>query len=74
MARTMLSDEQWNKMASLLPRVSGYHGRPYQQDYRTTVEGIPWIVRTGVPWRDVPACCGHWNTVYDRFRHGGTGA
>jgi transposase len=27
-----------------------------------------WIVRTGAPWRDLPACYGSWKTVASRFR------
>ncbi|MBB6349919.1 transposase [Nonomuraea muscovyensis] len=27
-----------------------------------------WRLRTGSPWRDLPAEYGPWSTVYDRFR------
>lgn len=35
---------------------------------RQLIDGIRWRVRTGSPWRDVPACYGPWQTVYGLFR------
>jgi transposase len=32
------------------------------------VTGIWYILRTGIPWRDLPAGFGPWNSVYTRFR------
>jgi transposase len=32
------------------------------------VSGIYYILRTGVPWRDLPKEFGQWNSVYTRFR------
>lgn len=32
------------------------------------LEGIIWVLRTGVPWRDLPEGFGPWETVYGRFR------
>jgi transposase len=29
---------------------------------------VLWIVRTGTPWRDLPAFFGNWNTVFKRYR------
>ena len=34
---------------------------------RRTLEGIFWILRTGSPWRYLPAEFGPWQSVYDRF-------
>ena len=35
---------------------------------RTFVAGVFWILRTGAPWRVLPARFGRWNTVFRRFR------
>lgn len=31
------------------------------------VDGILYVLATGVPWRDLPERFGPWKTVYDRF-------
>jgi transposase len=32
------------------------------------VEAMCWVLRTGCPWRDLPAGCGPWSSVYTRWR------
>jgi len=32
------------------------------------VEGIFYVLRTAIAWRDMPACYGPWNSVYTRWR------
>ncbi len=27
-----------------------------------------YVLRTGIPWRDLPKCYGHWHRVYQRFK------
>jgi transposase len=61
-----LTDEQWADLERVLPRPSG-RGRPAVRR-RQLIDGIRWRVRTGSPWRDVPACYGPWQTVYGLFR------
>lgn len=68
MARTMLSDEQWELISPHLPSETRNGGRPYTGGHRMTVEAILWVARTGAPWRDLPERFGKWNTVYRRFR------
>ena len=65
MVRHKLSDESWNLVADLMP-TGGGRGRPWN-DHRRTLDAIFWIQRTGAPWRDLPECCGAWQSVYDRF-------
>ena len=63
----LLSDSQYQKIAPLLPGKSGDPGRA-GTDNRKFVEAVLWIVRTGAPWRDLPAGLGRWNSAFRRFR------
>jgi len=67
MDRMVLTDAQWAKIE---PCCLGKPGDPGRSgaDNRLFLEGILWIVRTGSPWRDLPAHFGKWNTVFVRFR------
>jgi transposase len=65
--RHELTDEQWQRLAPLLPPERPRTGRP-NKDHRTVLNGILWILRTGAPWRDLPERYGPWATVYSRFR------
>ena len=31
------------------------------------INAIIWVLKTGVPWRDLPERFGSWNSVYSRF-------
>ena len=67
MARGDLSDQQYELIKELLPSErSGRVGRPWR-DHRTMINGIRWVLRTGAPWRDLPARYAPWQSVYDRF-------
>ena len=67
MDRSALSDEQWERVAPLLPGKPGDRGRT-AADNRLFLEAVFWIVRTGSPWRDLPERFGPWNSVAKRFR------
>ena len=62
-----MSDKQWALMA---PHCLGKPGDagPRGTDNRLFVEAVPWSVRTGSPWRDLPEEFGKCNTVFKRFR------
>jgi transposase len=63
----LLSDEQYERIAPILPGKPGDPGRT-ASDNRLFLEAVLWIVRTGAPWRDLPEAFGCWNTVFRRFR------
>jgi transposase len=60
-------DEQWAVLEPLLPVMAG-RGRPVVWSRRLLIDGIRWRIRTGSPWRDLPAEYGPWQTVYGLFR------
>jgi hypothetical protein len=62
-----LSDEQWARIAPLLPPQKPRTGRP-NHDHRTMLAGMLWIVHTGVSWRELPERFGPWQTVYGRYQ------
>ena len=67
MTRYLLTDAQWARLEPLLPPARPRTGRP-NKDHRAVVEAILWRLRTGAPWRDLPAEFGPWQTAYSRFR------
>ena len=66
MAREELSDRRWEQLRPLLPPQKPRTGRP-NNDHRTVLSGMLWILRTGAPWRDLPPRFGAWATVASRF-------
>jgi len=62
-----LTDRQWAVLEPLLPKPKK-PGRPPKWSKRQLIDGIRWRVRTGAPWRDVPSCYGHWQSVYGLYR------
>lgn len=66
MVRKVLRDDQYARIAPLLPGKPGDRGVT-AEDNRLFVEAVLWLARTGAPWRDLPAEFGAWNSVYRRF-------
>ncbi|MGW4340933.1 transposase, partial [Rhodococcus koreensis] len=50
----VLTDKQWELLSLLLPSSDGLRGRKFQNS-RLVVEGMLYRLRTGLPWRDLPA-------------------
>ena len=66
MVRVVLRDDQYERIAALLPGKASDPGRT-ATDNRLFIEAVLWIARTGSPWRDLPHEFGPWNSVYQRF-------
>jgi hypothetical protein len=62
-----LSDSLWQQIAPLLPPQKPARGRP-AVEHRRLLEGLLSIMRTGVPWREMPAAYGSWHTAYSRYQ------
>lgn len=60
--RKELSDQQWNRLKSLLPPEKLKSGSP-NHPHKPVVEGILFILRIGCPWRDLPEKYGKWKTL-----------
>ena len=66
MNRHELTNKHWDQLPPLLPPQKPKTGRP-AVDHRRILNGILWLLRTGVPWRDVPERYGPWSTVASRL-------
>lgn len=63
MPRTLLTDEQWNKLKIILLQLGIYN----KHNLRLTVEGILFRIRTGIPWQDLPCEFGKHDSIYRIF-------
>jgi transposase len=64
--RHAISDENWERIEHLLPGRPGDPGWT-SKDNRLFVDAVLYVAKTGIPWRDLPARFGKWDTVYKRF-------
>ena len=70
MPRTLLRDDQWERIKDLLPGKATDCGVT-AKDNRLFIEAVLWIARTGSPWRDVAPALGNWHATYTRFSRWG---
>ncbi|MGH2345108.1 MAG: IS5 family transposase [Chloroflexota bacterium] len=61
-----LRDDQWTRIAGLLPGRVGHVGGT-ARDNRLFVEAVLYRYRAGIPWRDLPERFGDWKNVHRRF-------
>jgi transposase len=64
--RGEFTNRKWYRLKPLLPPQKTAVGSP-SKNYRTAIDGILWIARTGAPWRDLPSRYGARQTVAGRF-------
>ncbi len=64
--RYELSEGQWRRLESLLPGRVGTVGRP-AEDNRRFVNGVLWVIRSGMRWADLPERYGKHKSVHKRF-------
>lgn len=64
--RYALRDDQWERIANLLPGREGTVGAN-AKDNRLFVEAVLYRYRAGIPWRDLPERFGDFRVVHTRF-------
>ena len=64
MARSDMSDLEWQFIKAVLPNKSRGVKRV---DDRRVINGIFYVLRTGIPWRDLPSEYGPYTTIYNCF-------
>lgn len=64
--RHALTDGQWESIRDLLPGKEGDPGRTAENN-RLFVDAVLYVLKTGVPWDDLPQRFGKPNTVWKRF-------
>ena len=62
-----LTAETWTQIEALLPPQQPTRGRP-ANDHRRTLEGMLWVMHTGLGWREVPVYFGSWQTIHGRYQ------
>ena len=64
--RHAISDADWDRIKDLLPGRPGQHGG-VARDNRLFIDAVLYVARTGIPWADLPARFGNWNSAWRRF-------
>ena len=72
MARPLVSDELWTVVEPLLPPKPAHPkgGHPFTVSDRAALTGIIFVLKTGIPWEDLPQemGCGSGMTCWRRLR------
>ena len=72
MAKPIVSDELWEAIEPLIPQVKRRHRYPGRKRIpdRRVLTGIPFVLRSGIPWEELPQemGCGSGVTPWRRLR------
>lgn len=66
-----ISQESFKNL--VLPVIEKHYiwkGRAPEISHYKVFCAILYVLRTGIPWRDLPKCFGNWHSVYTRFHRG----
>ena len=63
MARTLLTNEQWYKLKTILLQLGIYN----KHSLRNTAEGILYRIRAGISWEDLPCELGNYYSIHRDF-------
>ncbi len=63
-----LTDEQWEKVHSLLPIERNGPGRPIEIDMREAVNAMLYVVKTGCQWENLPHEFPNYHSVFYHYR------
>lgn len=63
MTRRYVTDSIWSQLQEVMAAKGCYDAK----NSREVMEAILWKLRTGAPWRDVPAELCPWQTAFNRF-------
>jgi putative transposase len=66
--QTDLSDKEWQKVESQIPKPRTKRGRKREHPLRELINAIFYVVRSGCAWRLLPHDFPPWKTVYHYFR------
>jgi len=59
-----------NNIKPLIENSYIWKGRPPTISHYQVFCAVLFVLRTGVPWRDLPPCYGSWHAIYQRFKRG----
>lgn len=62
----ILSDSMWKEIEKVLPKKKSKVGRP-ENDKRVTMDGIAYVLKTGIQWRLLPKEYGPFTSVHGTF-------